>query len=199
VRVYHEFVSGHRAHGLIGLQRCTSDVRADRGLWDPMATVRFEVTDGRDTFVVTGLRPSVEKPRQYRFTSGFLPPSSHEVSIVDGDVRRGLDMEFHPHAIRPTKIERFISALHEAVRAVQPQELSICYDLPDDPDLSVAPMPDAAFESVVAACGQIFDSWEFPRIHRFLLANRTDDGLLMLRVRRVDAHGPSAEDVPIVA
>jgi hypothetical protein len=189
------FSSAHRPHGLIGLLRCTSEVRADRGLWDPMATIRFEATDGRETFVVTSLRQSIDEPRQYHLTSGSLPVTSQEISIADGDVRRGLDMEFQPHAIRPTKVERFISALHEAVRSVRPQELSICYDLPDDPALSVAPMPDAAFESVVAACAEIFDSWEFPRIHRFLLANRADDGLLMLRVRRLEDGAQASEDV----
>jgi hypothetical protein len=183
----HEFIVIHAGHRVAELRREKPALTADRPLWDPMATIRFEVTDGSGSFVVTCSRDSIDEPRTYRFCPGTLELQRHEVAIDDADLRRGLDLEFHPHAVRPTKLDRFISILHDAVRDLEPEELDVCYDAPDDPSVSIARMPEATFRAVYAACENIFDAWELQHVHRFLQANRSDDGLLVLRIRRYDA------------
>ena len=99
-------------------------------------------------------------------------------------MRRGLDREFYPQALRPTKLDRFISVLHDVVRHIPPAELEIAFDLADDPAVSIARMPNETYEELLARCIEIFDPWEWPRVSRFLCENRGEDGVLALRVRR---------------
>jgi len=107
-----------------------------------------------------------------------------EVDIADVDVRRGLDLEFFPHAVRPTKIDDFLGALHEAIRDLATEDLEIAFVDADDPAVSIAPMPEAAVQRVLHASSKIFDPWEFPLVERFLRENRQETGVLALRVRR---------------
>jgi len=181
---FEEFLAGHRTHRTARLHRDGSESRSDRPLWDPMATVTFSATDGDLTYVVTAARTSIDAPRVYRFVPGTLTAPNSEVAIDTADLRRGLDLEFHPHALRPTKLDRFLSAVEEIIGHIDPQALDIAFDDADDPAVSVARMPDAAYRQLVGRCTEIFDAWELSRVTHFLHDNRAEDGLLALRVRR---------------
>jgi len=181
---YTEFLVKHRAHRVACLGRSGSEVRADRPLWDPMAILMFEVSDGERSYVVTASRRSIEDERVYRFTTGVLAVGSSEVQIDPRDLRRGLDLQFYPHALRPTKLERFLSVVHEAIHQIDPDHLEIAFDAADDPDVCIAGLPDGAYDEIRTRCAEIFDSWELPRVMDFLHDNRDADGLLALRVRR---------------
>lgn len=181
---YTEFLAQHRAHRIACLWRGGSEVRADRPLWDPMAILRFEVSDGERSYVVTASRRSIEDERAYRFTTGALEVGSSEVQIDPRDLRRGLDLQFYPHALRPTKIERFLSAVHEAIHQIDPDHLEIAFDAADDPAVCIAGVPDRVYDEILVRCAEIFDPWELPRVVAFLHDNRDADGLLALRVRR---------------
>ena len=67
---YLQFLTEHRTHDLTWFARHGNALASDHALWDPMATIRFEVTDGERIYVATGSRPSPEEPRVYRFGSG---------------------------------------------------------------------------------------------------------------------------------
>jgi hypothetical protein len=95
-----------------------------------------------------------------------------------------LDLEFYPHAVRPTKIENFLNALHAAIRDLALEDIEIAFADADDPAVSIAPMPEQAFRRILAASLEIFDPWELPRVERFLRENRLETGVLALRVRR---------------
>jgi hypothetical protein len=181
---YDEFVAAHGDHQTARLRRHDSECRSDRPLWDPLATLTFEVTDGQQAYIVTAGRVAVDEPRQYQFTPGSLHAKSSEVAFDLSDIRRGLDREFFPHALRPSKVERFLSVLHEIVNRVVPDELPIAFDDANDPTVSIARMPDALYQEVLARCPQIFDPWECARVINFLNDNRCEDGLLALRVCR---------------
>jgi hypothetical protein len=43
---YKEFLVRHQTHHIAGFRRSGLECHADRPLWDPLATLRFEVTDG---------------------------------------------------------------------------------------------------------------------------------------------------------
>ena len=181
---YAEFLAKHRAHRVACLWRSGSEVRADRPLWDPMATLMFEVSDGERSYVVSASRRSIEDERAYRFTTGVLEIGSSEVQIDPRDLRRGLDLQFYPHALRPTKVDRFLSVVHEAIHEIDPDHLEIAFDAADDPAVCIAGMPDSIYNDILARCAEIFDPWELPRVIDFLRDNREADGLLALRVRR---------------
>ncbi len=179
-----QFMTQHAAHRLATLRRHGSESRADRPLWDPMATIIFEVTDGQQIYVATGMRRSIDEPRLYHFAPGSLELRGAEITIDGDDLRRALDLQFYPHAIRPTKVDRFIAALDDLLKHVAADELEIAFDEAEDPAVSVARMPDAVYDELLTRCGDIFDAWEVERVRPFLRENRDEDGLLALRVRR---------------
>jgi hypothetical protein len=181
---YSAFLSKHHTHHVACLWRNGSELRADRPLWDPMATLTFEVTDGDRSYVVSATRGSIEDERMYRFFPGALEVGNAEVQIDPSDLRRGLDLLFFPHALRPTKVDRLLSAVHEAINQIDPNQLVIAFDAADDPAVSIACMPDGIFSAILDRCAEIFDPWELPRVVAFLTDNREADGLLALRVRR---------------
>jgi hypothetical protein len=182
---YTEFLARHRAHHIASLWRSGWEVRADRPLWDPLVTLTFEVTDGDQSYVVNATRRSIEDERMYRFVPGALEVGNAEVQIDPYDLRRGLDLQFQPQALRPTKVDRFLATVHEVITQIDADDLEIEFDAADDPDVSIACMPDATYKDLLARCAKIFDPGEeLPRVAAFLRDNRGADGLLALRVRR---------------
>jgi hypothetical protein len=179
-----EFAACHRSHRTGHLRRCGSECHADRPLWDPMVTLTFAATDGERSYLVIAGRSSIDAPRVYRFQPGGLSVQCSEVAVDTADLRHGLDLQFHPYALRPTKLDRFLSAVHDIVSHIDPEDLEIAFDVADDPAASVARMPDEVYWLLVARCAEIFDPWELQRVTTFLQDNRDADGLLAIRVRR---------------
>jgi hypothetical protein len=178
------FVACHSPHRTARLRRCGSELCADRPVWDPMAIIWFAVTDERQTYVVRGERRSIDEPRVYRFAPGVLEVKHAEVSIDDGELRSAMDQHFYPHALRASKLDSFVALVRAAVAAIVPAELEIAFDLADDPALSVARMPDAVYQRLLSRCPDVFTTWEMERLANFLRANRNEDGVLALHVRR---------------
>jgi len=181
---FRAFLSRHRSHHITCLWRGDAEIQADRPFWDPMATLTFEVTDGDRSYVVRAARESIEDDRVYQFLPGTLQVGNAEVQIDAHDLRRGLDRQFYPYALRPTKVDRLLATVHELIDQVDPDQLVIAFDVADDPDVSIARMPDRIFSEILTRCGEMFDPWELPRVVEFLRDNREADGLLALHVRR---------------
>jgi hypothetical protein len=185
VATIEEFVAAHGTHTLCELRRTAADSLLDRPFWDPMATVHIELTDGERTYVAKAHRRSVEDPRQFDLEPFSMGAVETKVDVDDDHVRRGLDLKFFPHAIRPTKIEDFLDVLHSALRDVCTDELEIAFVDADDPAVCIARMPEPIFQQLLAASARIFDPWEVPLVEGFLRENREEDGALALRVRRL--------------
>ena len=181
---YVVFVAAHATHRTGHLIRKDGETVSEQPLWDPMGTVAFAATDGEQAYIVVARRESIEEPRTYRFTPGTLEGRNSEVLVDDSDLRRGLDRQFFPYALRPTKLDLFISVVHDIVSHIPPDTLEIAFDAADDPAISVARMPTESYQELLTRCTEIFDTWEWPRVSRFLRDNRGEDGLLALRVRR---------------
>ena len=184
IESYQQFCSAHAEHHMSELSRPDSDSFADRPLWDPMASTTFEVTDGRQTYIVVSSRATIEEARTYRFVPGSLEMYVSDISIEVQDIRRGLDYALYPHALRQTKIDRFLTVLREVISHMDPKELAIVFDAADDPEVSIACIPDAYYAELLGRCTEIFDGWELSRVSSFLEINRGEAGLLALRVRR---------------
>jgi hypothetical protein len=181
---YREFIAAHARHSTTALRRHGSASSSTGPLWDPLAALAFEVTDGERTYVVSATRRAIDEPRVYRYVAGVLESPGPTIEIEDSSLRRGLDLELFPYAIRPSKVESFVGILREVVSHIEADALEIAFDDADDPAVSIARMPDASYEELVTRCAKIFDAWELPRVNDFLAANRAEDGLLALRVRQ---------------
>jgi hypothetical protein len=80
--------------------------------------------------------------------------------------------------VRPTKVDDFLNALHATIRDLALEDIEIAFADVDDPTVSIAPMPEQAFQQLLAASTRIFDASEIPRVERFLRQNRLEDGVL---------------------
>lgn len=179
-----EFVVEHGSHTLVELRRTEADSLSAGPLWDPMAAVHFELTDGARRYVARAWRARIDDPRRYELTPNMLQVVASQVDVDERDVRRSLDLQFFPYAVRPTKVDEFVAALHHALHEVETEDLEISFVDAQDPAVSIARMPEQTFQQLLAASARIFDPWEMPLVHRFLRENREGDGVLALRVRR---------------
>jgi hypothetical protein len=181
---FNAFVMTHSPHRTAWLSRSNNGCHSDRPLWDPLAVLVFEVSDGQQPYVVTAARDAIDQPRTYRFIPASLALDTSPIALDDRELRRGLDLEFYPHAVRPTKLDRFLAALHEVISRIDPESLPIAFDAADDPAVSIACIPHGTYEELMARCTEIFDQAELSTVTKFLDENRREDGLLALRVRR---------------
>lgn len=179
-----EFLVDHLFHPIAQFVRGDKDAIASRPFWDPLAEITFEINDGHEVYTATASRSAIDEPRRYRFAAGPLPALGAEVEIDVHDLRRSLDLEFYPHALRPTKVDNLIKVLNERIGGLDGAQLDIAFDAPDDPTVSIAAIPPDTLEAVIAASAAIFEPWELDKVIRFLRDNSHEDGLLALRIRR---------------
>jgi hypothetical protein len=187
------FLNAHGGHNVTHVHRdddCA--VLSTRPLWDPMATVSMEVTDGSRRFVLTAERNSVDEPRTYRIVPGRLHEAHPAAVEIDaGDVRRSLDRAFYPHVLRPSKIDRFVRTLSELVGHLEPCTLDVAFDDANDPAVSIAALPDTVCCELSQRCADIFDPPELARVLAFLNDNRSESGALAVRIRREPSFAPT--------
>lgn len=179
-----EFLFEHGSHDICELRRTAAESVSEGPLWDPMAVVYVELTDGEQRYVARAQRSGVDEPRRYVFAPHSLRVGPPQVDIDEADLRRGLDLEFFPHAVRPTKIEAFVGAVQAALRGIDVRDLEIAYVDAQDPGVSIARLPERAWQELLAASARIFDPRELAHVQRFLEGNRGEDGALVLRIRR---------------
>lgn len=179
----HEFQAEHEGHPLAVVRRHGAAVRAVGPVWDPLSVMTFTVADDHTTYIVTVERPSIDEPRTYCFVPGELECAPGGVTIEHRHLLRGLDRELYPHALRPSKLDRFLGAVRSVLERIDVGAIEVAFDDADDPAVSIAPMPDVPYAELLESCTRIFDAAELPRVSGFLAANRREDGLLALRVR----------------
>jgi hypothetical protein len=181
-----EFRHCHAAHDTAEFIREGSTLLADRPLWDPLARVTFEITDGARVYLVTAERSDIDEPRTYRFTAGRLTETATAVDVAAHDLERALDREFYPLALRRAKVDRLLRVLQDIVRHARLDDLDLddAFDDVSDPAVSIAPLPEPLFDELVRRCTEIFEPSELDRVLRFLEFHRSGGGLLTLRVRR---------------
>ncbi len=178
-------LTAHAGHALEIFTRLGEAYLSDRPLWDPLGTRYVEVTDGHQVCVIRSARESIEEPLVRTLIHGRLRPGQAVVEAEDALLRRAVDAHFFPHALRPSKVERLLEELTALLRDLDPESLCVVFDATDDPQVSIARMPQEIYAALRQRCGEIFDAEEAERILGFLEQNRGDDGLLTLRVRRV--------------
>lgn len=179
-----EFRAEHEAHVLEDAQRLDDPALFDGPTWDPMSTRWFRVTAGADILLVRSWRTSVDEPRRHELTS-TAPDAAGCIEVDDSMLRRAFDRHFYPHAVRPTKLERFVHTVHELIADLDPGEVETSFDDVDLPNASIGPFPSDLCSTLLDRCAPIFDAWEMERVRSFIADHRLEDGALAVRVRRI--------------
>jgi hypothetical protein len=179
------FRTAHDAHDLEHAERLDERGLTNLPLWDPMATRWFRVRAGSDTLAVRSWRTSIDEPRGYAIEADGLPGVAACVEVDEPLLRRALDRDFYPHAIRTTQLDGFVAAVRAMLAPLDPDTVETSFDDAALPDAEIGPFPPALRAPLLERCAGLFDAWELERLRGFVGAHGQEDGALAVRVRRV--------------
>ena len=179
-----DFLAQHESHALEHATRSAFPAVHDRPVWDPMATSWFRVCTARDELVVCLRRSSIEEPRVGHLQRGAQFEESYSVEVDERLLRMALDRHFYPLALPSTKLEKFVVAVRDLIRELDPATIETSFDDAEYADAGIAPFPDALCGRLLSRCMSIFDGYELDHVGAFVKANRAEDGVLALRVHR---------------
>ena len=178
------FLAHHARHALETL-RPSGDATAHEGsLWDPMAVTYWQVTNGRDLLLVRGWREHVGERRRYQLVPGRLVVESCGVEVPETEIGAEIDRALYPGTLPSRKLDAFVAHLRTLVGNIDPETLTIVYDVPTDPTLSVAKLPAWALDRLVTSARQIFDAADAARIETHLNASADEPDAFTVLVRR---------------
>ncbi len=178
------FKSDHEGHVLERATRVPAPSLADLPPWDPMTTTWFQVAIAGETLAVRGWRSSIDQPRKYQVDTAPPPVGPCLVEVDERLLQRALDQYFFPHALRPAKLERFLSAVRDLIQPLDADTVETCFDDLQFPNASIGPFPAQLCQLLLSRCTSIFDQWEMEHLQAFVQAHRAEYGALALRVRR---------------
>jgi hypothetical protein len=178
------FRARHASHALEHATRSPSAAVHDRPVWDPMATSWFRVRTAIDELLVCLRRSSIEEPRVGHLQDGVRFEESYAVEVDERLLRMALDRHFYPLALPSNKLEKFVVAVRDVLRELDPASIETSFDDADYADAGIAPFPDVLCGRLLSRCTSIFDDEELDQLGLFVKANRAEDGVLALRVHR---------------
>jgi len=150
-----------------------------------MATRWFRVRAGADVLAVRSWRTSIDAARCYAIEPAGLPGVAACVEVDEALLRRALDRDFYPHAIRAAQLDGFVAVVREMLSPLDPDSVDTSFDDASLPDAEIGPFPTALRPVLLERCGTLFDSWELERLRGFVGAHANEDGALAVRVRRI--------------
>ncbi len=116
------FMHAHRGHHLEELYPIEGSFISSQDYAEPTKVSYFEVTNGRQRFVVKKVRKSVLDTQRYELIPGKLRLIPSEPSIDCPALQEELTREFARH-MSSAKIDRFVQDLAEAVSCLNPRKL----------------------------------------------------------------------------
>lgn len=180
-----DFLARHARHRLETL-RPTEPAFHTGALWDATAPLYWRVANADRTAVVEGTRAHVGSPLRYRLRAGRVVAERVAVEIPDAEIRRQIDQALYPGVAPDRKLAAFTEAFKRVVWDLDPATLEILYDVPGDPTMSVARLPETAVATLRACAQRIFDQADSARIAAtFAGTDDEPDGFTVLVHQRV--------------
>jgi hypothetical protein len=179
-----DFLVRHARHALITLRPSGGVPLHDAPLWDPMGRTYWPVTDGSETFVIEGARDRLDSALRYRVRPGQVVTEQVSIEIPEDHVREQIDRALYPGVAPERKLAAFMERFRTIVFALDPASLEVLYDLPSDPSLSVAQLPEKARERLGREARKIFDEGDAARVVATLVPTDEQPDAMSVLVRR---------------
>ena len=155
-----QFIAAHRDHGLQLLERSSDAEMISHPRWDPMCRVAWEVSDGRNEFVVTFGRADIEGPRQYLMLPGRLVVERESIEVDAEALHQVIDEALYPHAAPLRKIQALIDECRRLVSIAPFQSVEPLAESRDDPNVQLACLPDSIARALCVEVARAFSSAE---------------------------------------
>jgi hypothetical protein len=159
-----EFLGAHRHHGLQLLARSSDAEMISHPRWDPMCRVAWEVSDGRNEFIVTFSRSDVEGPRQYSILRGRIVVEREFIDVDADALHQVIDEALYPHAAPLRKIRALVDECRRLVSTAPFQSVEPLAESRDDPNVQLACLPDAIAQALQVEVVRAFPSAESERL-----------------------------------
>lgn len=176
------FLDNHRGHLLTTLHATAeSFMVSDRPLWDPLARVFIQATDGQTDYVITADRTSLDQERQYRAREGRLAPQIVEVSLLTEEAWAALCEAFGA-SVETTVLAQLLEAGRELAARIPPTALEPSFDDPDDPNVRYADWPEPYLSQLVQLGLQRLPAAQHMAWASFVRQRAVAHGALALRI-----------------
>jgi hypothetical protein len=159
-----KFLAAHRDHGLRLLERSSDAEVISHPRWDPMCRVAWEVSDGRNEFIVTFGRSDVETARQYSILPGRIIVEREFVEVDAEALHQVIDEALYPHAAPLRKIQSLVDECRRLVSTAPFQSVAPLAESRDDPNVQLACLPDEVARALQVEVVRAFPSAESERL-----------------------------------
>jgi hypothetical protein len=181
------FMAQHAGHRLEPLKTSGEKIFSRGSPSDPMSVVYFEVTNGRDRYVVRRARKSIQEPMSYQLIRGRLADAGVTVEVQEREIKKEIKNHFSwAPATCPNdeKIDLFVGLIKEVAQTLDPQRIQISeYSFKDD-SVSYGTFDRSVLDSLTERCADYFLPDELASLRRFMDSHRDGSDVMTLVLRR---------------
>lgn len=161
-----------------------------------LGTGYFKATNGARTYLIRRSKKSFETAALYEPMPGSMRLRNESLSIQEEDLRRQISGDAADE-LAPEKVDRFIEAFREQVKAIAPQKAAQELEVTEGEDSLVAygTLKRPAWEKVMARCRPDFQNREIAAVRKFILENNGSGDVLALRIQRKISFRSSAKEL----
>ncbi|NIO05717.1 MAG: hypothetical protein GTN74_14260 [Proteobacteria bacterium] len=171
------FMHAHRRHHLEELYPIEGSFISSQDYAEPTKTSYFEVTNGRQRFVVKRVRKSILDAQRYELIPGKLRLKPSKPRIDCPALQRELAREFARH-MSSAKIDRFVQNLAEAVSYLDPRKLKRAPFESHNPSLWYFILDQRILGRILRSSSQSFTEREVKLLQEFFRRNQEDPGFM---------------------
>jgi hypothetical protein len=176
------FITKHKRHKVEELKVNRSSYISDRPYSEPLKTSYFEVTDGREDFVIKRWRDKIESPLRYEIVEGYIDVTNK--SVIHGEnIRKQIQAEINP-LISQDKITRLIQVVERVISELDPNILLKDSLELDHPLVLQCRLKNSVIKSIVELSKDIFKGEEFKKIRDFIYDNSDYTGVMAPMIKR---------------
>ncbi len=171
------FMHAHRGHHLEELYPIEGSFISSQDYAEPTKTSYFEVTNGRQRFVVKKVRKSILDTQRYELIPGKLRLRLSKPSIDCPTLQKELAREF-ARQMSSAKIDRFVHDLAEAVSCLNPRKLKRAPIESHNPSTWYFILDQGILGRILRSSPQSFTEREVELVQEFFRRNYEDPGFM---------------------